>query len=107
MTRALQQRYSTPEEVPIFAFPVVAADHPDLEVIKEAYKRAGQGLGVDYAAPRDEARLPEYDDTLECSEHPSAQIHTSFGLAGGGYGVYSVCEECGTILSKTCEEMDE
>lgn len=27
-----------------------------------------------------------------------------FGLAGGGFGAYSYCPECGAILSKVCEE---
>lgn len=40
-----------------------------------------------------------------CSEHPNATHETGFGLAGGGYGLYSVCNECGCIFDKI-QEMD-
>lgn len=37
----------------------------------------------------------------ECSQKQPEE--TGFGLAGGGYGTYSYCPECGAILSKTLE----
>lgn len=36
--------------------------------------------------------------TTEC-EHKNQE--TGFGLAGGGYGVYMFCVDCGFITSKT------
>lgn len=42
--------YSHWKEVPIVEFAMVSHDHPDLEIIKEAYKMAGAGLGIDYAS---------------------------------------------------------
>jgi hypothetical protein len=66
------------------------------------------------------ADLPEYDETVECTNplcvhaeknKPITGLH---GLAGGGgIGPYTVCEFCGTILTKTydseilCESHDE
>ncbi len=35
-----------------------------------------------------------------CPEHPDATHENGYGLAGGGFGVYSVCNECGTIFDK-------
>ena len=29
-----------------------------------------------------------------------------FGLAGGGYGPYEYCEDCGSVLHKTQEKTD-
>lgn len=29
---------------------------------------------------------------------------SGFGLAGGGYGAYTYCPECGAITWKSCEE---
>lgn len=28
-------------------------------------------------------------------------VHVGFGLAGGGYGVYSYCDVCESVVSKT------
>lgn len=39
-----------------------------------------------------------------CSEHPdqtTANCEGGFGLAGGGYGAYSICGKCGGIFGKT------
>jgi hypothetical protein len=36
-----------------------------------------------------------------CSRPPE---ETGFGLAGGGYGAYGACPECGAILWKTPED---
>lgn len=61
------------------------------------------GIHIDAANKR--ADLPEFDQEGRCKEHPNAEVETGFGLAGGGFGVYSFCAECGTILSKS--EVDE
>ena len=53
--------------------------------------------------------VPEYDETLVCEnpecKHIEAQAITGlYGIAGGGgAGVYSVCEHCGAVLSKTVD----
>ena len=38
-----------------------------------------------------------------CEDHPNHTTENSeggFGLAGGGYGPYYICGECGAILGK-------
>lgn len=66
------------------------ADEPQLEIM------------IDSA----ESKLPPMDETIKCPEHPLAAPEIGFGLAGGGYGVYTVCPICARILSKTQEEFD-
>lgn len=36
-------------------------------------------------------------------KHPNTNM--GFGLAGGGYGAYEYCEDCGMILHKTQEQL--
>lgn len=47
--------------------------------------------------------LPKFDDKIRCSEHPKYPSESGFGLAGGGYGPYTVCPICCKLLSKTNE----
>jgi len=53
--------------------------------------------------------LPEYDENLVCSnpECRHLQAEVVFGLygmfGGGGLGRYTMCEHCGTVLSKSCD----
>jgi hypothetical protein len=53
--------------------------------------------------------VPEYDETIVCEnpecKHLGAPAITGlYGIAGGGgLGVYSVCEHCGTVLSKSID----
>lgn len=49
--------------------------------------------------------LPEFDENLLCPDC-NALTTEGFGLAGGGYGVYTVCIECGNVVSKTVETDD-
>ncbi len=35
-----------------------------------------------------------------CPAHPHATHEHGFGLAGGGYGPYSICNECGSVFDK-------
>lgn len=35
-----------------------------------------------------------------CPEHPDATHENGFGLAGGGYGPYSICNVCGLMFDK-------
>jgi hypothetical protein len=62
--------------------------------------------------------VPEYDETVvcenpECKHLEAPAITGLYGIAGGGgLGVYSVCENCGTVLTKsldpeTCETHNE
>jgi hypothetical protein len=62
--------------------------------------------------------VPEYDEAIVCEnpecKHVEAPAITGlYGIAGGGgAGVYSVCEHCGTVLSKSidvdaCETHEE
>lgn len=47
------------------------------------------------------------DETILCYHHPMAGISVSFGLAGGGYGSYTLCNECCRVLTKTMENPDD
>jgi hypothetical protein len=53
--------------------------------------------------------VPEYDETITCEnpecKHLEAPAITGlYGVVGGGgIGVYSVCEHCGTVLSKSID----
>ncbi len=44
-----------------------------------------------------------------CEIHPGGTHEHGFGMAGGGFGVYSICNECGSIFDKIIipDEMDE
>lgn len=50
------------------------------------------------AQKRDE--LPEYDQAMLCPKC-GGETETGFGMAGGGYGIYSFCEACGNVVSKS------
>jgi hypothetical protein len=53
--------------------------------------------------------VPEYDETVTCQNPECAHLDAPaitglYGIAGGGgAGVYSVCEHCGTILTKSVD----
>ena len=47
--------------------------------------------------------LPEYNQDLPCPTC-GKPAETGFGLAGGGYGIYSYCPEHGTLTKSTTEE---
>lgn len=48
--------------------------------------------------------LPEFDQTGKCPKC-GGNTETGFGLAGGGFGVYTYCDPCGIITSKSvCDE---
>lgn len=47
-------------------------------------------------------KLPEYDPIALCP-HCAGPTESGFGLAGGGYGVYTYCPECERITSKSAE----
>lgn len=38
---------------------------------------------------------------LVCAEHPDGGWRTGAGYAGGGFGPYKICLECGSIFGKT------
>jgi len=54
-----------------------------------------------------EQTVPEMDEGLRCPDHPALEPEVGFGLAGGGYGAYTYCSECGRILSKMQEHEGE
>lgn len=45
--------------------------------------------------------LPDFDQSIRCPAHPTELPESGFGLAGGGFGPYTVCGICARILSKT------
>lgn len=42
-----------------------------------------------------------------CPVHPDASSTGGFGLAGGGFGSYQICDACGRIFGKQVIEDDE
>jgi len=51
--------------------------------------------------------LPDFDQKIRCPQHPKALPESMYGLAGGGFGPYTVCPDCARILSKTNEDENE
>jgi len=53
--------------------------------------------------------VPEYDELVVCTNPECAHLEAPaitglYGIAGGGgLGVYSVCEHCGTVLTKSID----
>lgn len=45
--------------------------------------------------------IPEFDPTVRCKDHPTSPVHENYGLAGGGFGPYTVCDSCCKVLSKS------
>jgi hypothetical protein len=53
--------------------------------------------------------LPEYNEAVMCPEcKETADVVTGlYGMFGGGNGPYTMCADCGQILTKTFEEPDD
>lgn len=51
--------------------------------------------------------IPDLDQAIRCADHPDLEPEMSFGLAGGGFGMYTYCPACGRILSKDVESEEE
>ena len=57
----------------------------------------------------DYQEIPEYDEDIKCTNplcvHSAAEVIAGlYGLfGGGGPGSYTMCENCGAVLSKTCD----
>jgi hypothetical protein len=51
-----------------------------------------------------EQTVPEMDQSIRCPDHPDLEPKMQYGLAGGGIGMYTYCDECGKILSKSQDE---
>lgn len=51
-----------------------------------------------------DSNLPKLDIEIRCPNHPHLHPEFGFGLAGGGYGTYTMCPECARILSKDQED---
>lgn len=73
----------------------------EVERVLRPFAQATAGLPtsvhIDPSHKRD--NLPEYsqDKCPKCG----GPVETGFGLAGGGYGIYSFCNACGEIVSKS------
>ena len=57
---------------------------------------------IAYAKKRSD--IPEFDQAMKCPKC-GGPTEEGFGMAGGGYGVYTFCPSCQRILSKS-EEME-
>ena len=53
---------------------------------------------LDFAEKRE--GLPEFQQDMPCPTC-GGEPETGFGLAGGGFGVYSYCPSCGEVLTKS------
>lgn len=53
---------------------------------------------------KQDSRLPAMDQAIRCPDHPDEEPSVGFGLAGGGFGPYTVCPVCCRILSKDQSE---
>jgi hypothetical protein len=55
--------------------------------------------------------VPEYDDSLSCPHCGSNDKHTGYGMIGGGMGPYTLCANCGMLISKSedksCDSHEE
>lgn len=62
---------------------------------------------IDLSEKRD--GLPEFDESVPCKHcGPGHKVVASFGLAGGGFGPYTVCESCSTVITKSVvDDSDE
>ena len=61
-------------------------------------------LGLSHGLHIDEPDIKPSAQLEHCSEHPdqtTANCEGGFGLAGGGYGAYSICGKCGNVFGKT------
>ena len=61
-------------------------------------------IHIDSAEKRKE--LPEVGDIAACPHCGGQEFSMGFGLAGGGYGIYEICDACCMVVSKT-QESDE
>ncbi len=43
----------------------------------------------------------------KCPDHPDAPSTGGFGLAGGGFGPYEICDVCGRLFGKVVVDDDE
>lgn len=48
--------------------------------------------------------IPPIAEAKPCKYHPTSGFVDGFGLAGGGYGHYVMCRECGRIQGKDQED---
>jgi hypothetical protein len=62
-----------------------------------AVLRDGDGTFIAHIA---EAEVRDEAKSERCPEHPNASSTGGFGLAGGGFGAYDVCDECGRVFNK-------
>jgi hypothetical protein len=54
-------------------------------------------IHIDTTEQRD--GLPEFQE--DCCPKCKGPVQVGFGLAGGGYGVYSYCDICEMVVSKS------
>jgi hypothetical protein len=56
-------------------------------------------IHVDTSEQRED--IPGFNEAVSCPEHPWIRPEVGYGLAGGGFGVYTTCPVCYRILSKS------
>ena len=67
---------------------------------KEQIKRAIAKEQIKRAIAEAKPYPPEYEQGSSCPKC-GGETEDGFGLAGGGYGIYTFCPACGIITSKT------
>lgn len=58
-----------------------------------------------------EGELPRFDLSVKCTKPDcvwkKAEPSPGYGMFGGGLGPYTICENCGTVLTKSQENPND
>lgn len=84
-------------------------DEPEAETITELQSdkaivvKGLNGFEAGYGLTKDDvpAEITKEAATLTCASHPDGGWTTGAGHAGGGFGPYKICHECGSVFGKT------
>lgn len=60
------------------------------------------GFAVGYGLAKDDVptEITNTAALLVCPDHPDGRFAVGLGYAGGGFGSYKVCKECGAVFGK-------
>lgn len=53
------------------------------------------------------SEVREEAKSQRCPEHPQAPYYEHFGMAGGGFGPYKICEVCSRVFDKQVSDDDD
>ena len=74
----------------------------ELQFDKAVVVRSLNGFTTGYGLTKDDvpAEVTKEAAALTCANHPDGGWSTGAGYAGGGFGPYRICLDCGTIFGK-------